>query len=76
MGYAMRNRDNICYPFEKQRGVGRIRNHLNGMSAEVVLFESTEMAKATGDTLGAAQAKACRVRKILRERYGERIAVY
>ena len=37
-------------------------------------FESAEMAKATGDTLGAAQAKACRVRKILRERYGERIA--
>lgn len=37
-------------------------------------FESTEMAKATGDTLGAAQAKACRVRKVLRERYGERIA--
>lgn len=37
-------------------------------------LESTEMANATGDTLGAAQAKACRVRKVLRERYGERIA--
>lgn len=37
-------------------------------------YESSEMAAATGDTLGAAQAKACRVRKVLRKSYGKRIA--
>ena len=38
MGYAVRNWDNICYPFEK-RGWGGVENNLNGVSVEVVLFE-------------------------------------
>ena len=44
--------------------------------AEMIIdeFESAEMANVTGDTIGAARTQACRIRKVLRERYNERIA--
>jgi len=39
MGYAVRNRDNICYPFKKT-GWGGVENNPNGVPVEVVLFET------------------------------------